>query len=107
MSYAEEVQPAMAQTKAQMTRQEREWRASDDARTLADSEVIKADATRLKDAKSAAAKLAAEDQKRASAMNRIARMRKTKLATPAEGEGDKKPKARAKPKNVHNVFNRL
>lgn len=96
----------VAMTKAQMTKQEKEWRAQDDARILADSEVIKADATRLKDAKSAAAKLADEERDKASAMGRIARMRKTRL--PSEGREESKPKARkVKPKNVHNVFNRI
>lgn len=106
--FTEEVaQPIKPMTKAQMTKQEKEWRAQDDARILADSEVIKADAARLKDAKTAAARLAAEDREKASAMGRIARMRKTKLPSSSEQEGEPKPRKKAKPKNVHNVFNRI
>lgn len=107
MSLVREAVPVMATTKAQMNKQEKEWRAQDDARILADSEVIKADAPRLKDAKSAAARLAEEERDKASAMGRIARMRKTKLPS-SEQEGEQKPKPRkAKPKNTHNVFKHL
>ena len=109
MSLAEEVQPAMAQTKAQMTKQEKDWRAQDDARILADSEVIKQDTVRLKDAKVAAKRMAEEEKDKAVAMNRIANMRgKKPLESSSEGGDNKpKPKRKPKPKNTHNVFNRL
>ena len=104
---AEEVVPAMV-TKAQMTKQEKEWRAKDDAHILADSEVIKGDAVRLKDAKVAAAKMAEEEKDKAAAMSRIAKMRKTKSLSSDEGDGEKKSKrAKPKPKNPHNVFNKI
>lgn len=108
MSFAEEVQPAMATTKAQMTKQEKDWRAQDDARTLADSEVIKQDTIRLKDAKVAAKRMAEEEKDKAVAMNRIANMRgKKPLESSSEDDNKPKPKRKPKPKNIHNVFNRL
>ena len=46
--------------------QERQWRAEDDARTLARATEIKEDKTRLRAATSAAKKLAKDAQKEAS-----------------------------------------
>lgn len=100
----------MAQTKAQMTKQEKEWQAQDDARTLATAEVVKNDPPRLSAAKVAAKRMAEEEKDQAKAMTRVANMRKSKtLDSSGEEEGGDKQKTRkkAKPKNVHNVFNRL
>jgi hypothetical protein len=101
----------MAQTKSQMTRQEREWRAQDDARTLATAEVVKNDPTRLSAAKVAAKRMAEEEKDSAKAMTRVAGIRKANtLSNDKEGDVDSKKKARRssqKPKNAHNVFNRI
>lgn len=101
----EEAQPIMAMTKKQLTKQEREWRAQDDARALAESEVIKADAIRLKEAKVAAARMAEEERDKASAMVRIARMRGKGQVV----EGKEKVKSKKVKVSVakHNVFNRI
>jgi len=106
-----EAVPVMAQTKAQMTKQEKEWQAKDDARTLATAEVVKNDSARLSAAKVAARVMAEEEKEEAKAMTRVANMRKTNTLSSSpsnDKEGsEKKPKRRAKPKNVHNVFNRI
>lgn len=110
MSYAQEVAVAMP-TKRQMTRQEKEWQAQDDAHTLANAEVVKNDPTRLSAAKSAALKIADEEKDRAEAMGHVSKIRKSKTLEGSGEQGEDKPKAKqkqkAKPKNVHNVFNRL
>lgn len=105
--YAGEVALPVGQTKAQLTKQEKEWRSQDDARILADSEVIRADAGRLKDAKEAAAKLATEDAKRAAAMIHVAKIRKSKTPIDRGEQHPVKLKSKPKPKNTHNVFNRI
>jgi hypothetical protein len=99
----------MAQTKAQMTKQEKEWRAQDDARTLATAEVVKNDPPRLSAAKVAAKRMAEEEKDSAKAMTRVAGIRKANTLSndKDEGEGAKKKAKRAKPKNTHNVFNRI
>ena len=100
----------MGPTKAQMTRQEREWRAQDDARTLATAEVVRNDPNRLSAAKVAAKRMAEEEKDSAQAMSRVANIRKAKTLPSndeADGESSKKKMRRAKPKNTHNVFNRI
>ena len=98
----------MAQTKAQMTKQEKEWQAKDDARTLATAEVVKNDSARLSAAKVAARVMAEEEKEEAKAMTRVANMRKTNTLSSNDKEGgESKPKRKAKPKNTHNVFNRI
>jgi len=105
---AEEVVPAMV-TKAQMTKQEKEWRAKDDARTLATAEVVRNDPTRLSAAKVAAKQMAEDEKEEARAMTRVANMRRTNtLSSSSDGDGEKKSKrAKPKPKNPHNVFNKI
>jgi Mn-dependent DtxR family transcriptional regulator len=58
-----------------MTNKEREekWKAEDDARTLAEAEVIKGDGKRHAKAKEAGERLAKEAHERAEAMERIAK----------------------------------
>lgn len=98
----------MAPTKAQMTKQEKEWRAQDDARTLATAEVVKNDPTRLTAAKVAAKRMAEEEKDSAIAMTRVANIRKANTLSPkGDGEPNKKKFRKAKPKNTHNVFNRI
>ena len=102
-----EAAPIMAQTKAQMTKQEKEWRAQDDARTLATAEVVRNDPTRLSAAKVAARRMAEEEKDQAKAMTRVANMRKTNTLSSNGGSEKKSRRAKAKPKNTHNVFNRI
>lgn len=61
---------------------EAEWQAEDDARTLAQAEVIKQDKARLEKAQSAAEKIAAEERERAKAMAKVAGKKSSK---PSEG----------------------
>lgn len=106
-----EAPPIMAQTKAQMTRQEKQWQAQDDARTLATAEVVKNDPGRLSAAKVAAKRMAEEEKDSAKAMTRVAGIRKVNTLSndKEDGEGAKKKARRTfqKPKNTHNVFNRI
>jgi membrane protein involved in colicin uptake len=55
-----------------MSAEEKRWRAEEDARTLAEAEVIKKDSARLKAAQQAAAKMAKEAADRAAGMSKIA-----------------------------------
>lgn len=92
----------MGTPETRMTKQERNWRSQDDARILADSEVIKGDGPRLIAAKKAALVLAKEDKDRADAMRAVS---KTKLLS---DKTNKKKRVKKKaPKDTHNVFARL
>lgn len=97
---------AMPTTK-RLTKQEREWRSEDDARTLANAKVIVNDPARLVGAKGAAARMAEDDKKEASALDDVAKLKPN--APLKDVVADKKP-VRRKPKpnpNPHNVFKRL
>ena len=73
-------------TKSQVA-QEKEWRAQDDARVLAEAEQIKRDPGRMKSAAVAATKMAAEAKKHADSMSKVA---KTTVKTPAAKTSGKK-----------------
>jgi len=60
---------------AGMTPQDKKWRAEDDARILADSDVIKKDRTRLSAAIKAAKTMAKEQKERSTAMTKVAGMK--------------------------------
>jgi len=93
---------------------ERKWRAQDDARTLAQANVIKQDQQRLAAAKAEARRMAEEQAKEAAAMRGVAGK-----AAQAPKQQAKKPvpakrgsRRRANAKNTaggtgHNVFTRL
>jgi hypothetical protein len=55
-----------------MSAEEKRWRAEEDARTLAEAEMIKKDSARLKSAQQAAAKMAKEAADRAAGMRKVA-----------------------------------
>lgn len=55
-----------------MSKANREWRAKEDARTLAESQVILSDKGRLIQATKAAKQIAAEASKQADAMKKVA-----------------------------------
>lgn len=61
-----------------LTAEDKKWRAEDDARTLAQSEVVKSDPERLNAAKEAAKKMAEEDMEKAKAMSHVAGIKGTK-----------------------------
>ncbi|RLC88890.1 MAG: hypothetical protein DRJ03_01225 [Chloroflexi bacterium] len=83
---------------------ERKWRAESDAHSLAEAERIKLDPKRLSAAKKAAARLLAEEQKRATAMRKVAGSKKQESQTTQKR---KSPSGGGKPKNSHNVFQRI
>ena len=55
-----------------MSADEKKWRADNDARTLAEAEVIQKDKARLKAAKAAAKSMADEKRREATAMTNVA-----------------------------------
>lgn len=64
-----------------LTKQEQEWQAQDDARVLAQANVIQGDNSRLTKASKAADQMAQEATKQAEAMKRVANK---KASTPAK-----------------------
>ena len=85
-------------TKAQMTQQEKEWRAQDDAHVLAAAQEIKNDPSRLKNAQTAASKMLAEQEKRTNALKSVAG--KTTQTKQSSGSKQAKP---ATPKTTSNT----
>ncbi len=73
-----------------MSAQDKKWQAESDAHTLAEAETIKADKPRTNRAKTAARKMATEQQKRANAMNKIAAKPVVKSNTRIPGKTKKK-----------------
>lgn len=63
-----------------MSKQEKEWMAQDDMRTLARAEEIKADKQRLSKAKQVGNKMAKEKMQEAKAMQKVAKMPVKKAA---------------------------
>ena len=64
-----------------LNKDEAQWRAEDDARTMANYEEIMADSARKKAAIGAAKSMASDLNKRANAMNRVAVTKSTKSST--------------------------
>lgn len=60
---------------------DKEWRAREDARTLAMANVISEDPKRMYAAKQAAQRMAEEEQRDASAMKKVAKGQRSKPAT--------------------------
>ena len=92
---------------------EKRWRAESDARTLAESEVIKNDPPRLEEAKTAAGTMAEKEAEEARAMRKVANTKERKPQAeqtprrqrengPAGSEAQSTPAP-----NSFNVFKRL
>ncbi len=87
------------------TPQDRRWRQENDARTLAEAEVIQTTPSRLAGAKKAAKRMAEEERKQAEAM--------TKIATGKKDAGEKSEKQarprkrKPKPKNRFNIGQKI
>jgi hypothetical protein len=64
-----------------LSKSDRDWRAEEDARTLAEARVIMADPKRHKAAVGAAAEMAEEKMVAAKAMKRVANCRKVRPET--------------------------
>jgi hypothetical protein len=67
-------------TRTVIPKADQEWRGRDAARTLAEAERIKADPVLSKLAAKEAAKMAAEQQQQAAAMNKVAKLIAPKAA---------------------------
>jgi hypothetical protein len=80
--------------------QEAKWRAEEDARTLAEANVIRKDPGRLDKAKEAARKIADEERKRANAMSAVGKERKTKQSTKTQRDTSIK-------RQPYNVFQKI
>ena len=89
--------------RSKLSAQERKWRAREDARTLAESELIKSDPVRLREAKREAARIAAEEEQKVNAMKAII----SKGEKPKKKKASKTPKKKKSASNPHNVFARL
>ena len=96
--------PAMEVSMAKMTKQDRIWRAQDDAHTLASAEVIVKDIPRLKLAQKAAARMAEEKREQADAMGSIAKPGKK---DPPSEKIKRKKKTGGSSGSVHNVFQKV
>ena len=83
-----------------LSKEDKKWRARNDADYLAESEVIKNDPVRLLAAKRAAIEIARERKENADAMKAVARTKPSVLVR-------KKAKPKKKESNKHNVFKRL
>jgi len=98
--------PAMEVSMAtnKMSKQDRIWRAQDDAHTLASAEVIVKDLPRLKLAQKAAARMAEEKREQADAMGSIAKPGKK---DPPSEKIKRKKKTGGSSGSVHNVFQKV
>lgn len=87
---------------------DRDWRAKDDARTLAEAEVIKQDKDRLIAAQDAAKRMAEEKNEEARAMKKVAGRKKTSV-NPRDGltMDNSKPNSKTLGGNSLNVFKRI
>ena len=88
-----------------ISKQEKRWMAEEDARTIAESEIIKNDRRRLIAAKRAALDLAKQEKEKADAMKAVA---KTK---PGAAVVRRKPRPKGENKkkevNSYNVFKKI
>jgi hypothetical protein len=91
-----------------LTKEDKRWRAEDDARTLASANVILEDKPRLSLAKKAAVRMAEEERDRAKAMTKVATTKKV-----VSGDNESNPKRtvrkrKSSPKKTsHNVFQKI
>lgn len=90
-------------TEQKLTAREKRWRAEDDARTLANSQVIEDDPARLILAKRAAQRIAKFEKESANAMQNVAAGKKVATTTPKK----KKTATRKKKPQGFNVFSKV
>ena len=92
---------------AVMTAEDKKWQAEQDARTLAEAEVIKGDEGRLMAAKGAAKEMADEKKEEAQAMSKIAGGKSGPSGSGGRSPEGAEGKVPPKRTNRHNVFNRI
>ena len=93
-----------------LSKRDKEWRAEDDARALAQAKLIANDPARLDMATKAALRMAEKEREEAAAMTGVSKMTpSSSLKSNSKPDTSKAPKAKAKPKpkNPHNVFKRI
>jgi hypothetical protein len=78
--------------KAKLTMEEAKWQAENDARTLKEAEVIKADNARLKAAANMAAQMVKKEEAEAKAMKKIASLKKKSNSKKANKKSTSKKK---------------
>ncbi len=94
----------MPPNEPKLTAREKRWRAEDDARTLANAQVITDDPARHVLAKRAAQRIAKQEKESADAMQNVAAGKAVKPVNPTP----KKRKKKAAPKaQTYNVFNKI
>ncbi len=86
-----------------LTAREKRWRAEDDARTLANAQVIQEDPQRHVLAKRAAQRIAKQEKESADAMQNVAAGKKVTPNTKKK----KKPATRKKKPQSFNVFGKI
>jgi hypothetical protein len=97
-------------SRAAMNREEKRWREEEDARTLAEANVIREDPGRMRGAARAAERIAKEERARAEAMTKVAG-KKTE-SSGSESNGKKRVKRSTQQPNKRrttsfNVFERI
>lgn len=100
----------MANNEPKLTAREKRWQAEDDARTLANAEVVRNDPSRLVRAKNAARRIAKHEKEQAQAMTHV--VNNVKGVSTLGDDKDKqnpKPKKKRKPakRQTHNVFQKV
>lgn len=88
-----------------LTKEERGWRAEEDARMLAEVEIIKETPSRLGEAKKAARRMADEETKKAQKMRTVANTRERKATTTPPKDQQTKKRNRKSPANRPSKFN--
>jgi hypothetical protein len=97
----------MPTEQSKLTAREKRWQSEDDARTLANSEVVRNDPTRLIRAKNAARRIAKHEKEQAEAMTHVVNTVKG-ISTLGDDKETPKPKKRSKPPvPTFNVFNKV
>lgn len=89
-----------------LTKQDKIWRAEEDAHTLARAKIIMGDITRLASAKQAAERMAEKEREEASAMTDVSNLKTNSRLSPAS-KPSQSTKRKSPPKNPHNVFERI
>ena len=86
---------------------ERRWRAEDDARTLAESEKIKNDPSRVKDAQAAAQRMLEEEKERLLGLQKVAGKKTTSSMARQQGKTETAKRSTVSATGPWNVFNKI
>lgn len=92
-------------SKAAMSREEKRWREEEDARVLAEANVIRDDPTRMRGAAKAAERIATEERARADAMTKVAGKKPESSGSESNGKRRVKRSTSQPNKRRQNSFN--